>query len=34
MSMAIGGCMNLPKDTMINGEKKYARLLIDKKAGV
>ena len=34
MSMTIGGCMNSPKDTMINGEKKYARLLICKKAGV
>ena len=33
MSMSIGGCMNSPKDTMINGEKKYARLLIRKKAG-
>ena len=32
MSMAIGGCMNSPKDTMINGEKKYARLLIRKKS--
>lgn len=31
MSMAIGGCMNSPKDTMINGEKKYARILIRKK---
>ena len=26
--MSIGGCMNSPKDTTINGEKKYARVLI------
>lgn len=32
MSMAIGGCMNSPKDTMIHGVKKYARILIRKKA--
>lgn len=31
MSMAIGGCMNSPKDTMVKGEKKYARLLIRRK---
>ena len=30
-SMAISGCMNSPKDTMINGIKKYARILIKKK---
>lgn len=27
-SMAIGGCMNNPKDTRINGRQKYARVLI------
>lgn len=33
MSMAIGGCMNSPKDTMVNGEKKYARVLIQRISG-
>lgn len=27
-SMPICGCMNSPKDTMVDGLKKYARLLI------
>lgn len=27
-SMAICGCMNSPKDTLVRGVKKYARLLI------
>ena len=27
-SMAICGCMNSPKDTLVSGVKKYARLLI------
>lgn len=30
-SMAIGGCMNNPRDTAIDGKKKYARILIRKK---
>lgn len=34
LSMPIGGCMNSPKDTMINGVKKYARILIREKACV
>ncbi len=28
LSMKVGGLMNNPKDTTINGEKKYARILI------
>lgn len=34
LSMPIGGCMNSPKDTMIDGVKKYARILIREKACV
>ena len=30
LSMPIGGCMNSPKDTTVNGLKKYARILIRK----
>ena len=30
-SMAINGCMNNPKDTEINGTKKYARILVQMK---
>ena len=30
-SMSIDGCMNSPKDTIINGIKKYARILIQRK---
>lgn len=30
--MPIAGCMNSPKDTMVSGEKKYARILIKRKA--
>ena len=29
--MAINGCMNNPKDTEINGTKKYARILVQMK---
>ncbi len=29
--MAILGCMNSPKDTAVNGQKKYARILIQRK---
>ena len=29
--MPIAGCMNSPKDTMIGGKKKYARILIKRK---
>lgn len=32
-SMAIGGCMNAPKDTSVSGQKKYARILIRRKVG-
>lgn len=28
MSMVVGGCMNSPKDTAVNGVRKYARILI------
>jgi Ni,Fe-hydrogenase III small subunit len=31
LNMSIGGCMNSPKDTMIDGVKKYARILIREK---
>ena len=31
LSMAIGGCMNSPKDTAINGKSSYARILIQRK---
>lgn len=31
LSMKVGGLMNNPKDTTINGEKKYARMLIRRK---
>lgn len=30
-SMSINGCMNSPKDTMVNGVKKYARILVKRK---
>ena len=30
-SMAINGCMSNPKDTEINGTKKYARILVQMK---
>ena len=31
LSMPLGGMMNSPKDTKVNGKKKYARVLIRRK---
>ena len=31
LSMTLGGMMNSPKDTMVNGKKKYARILIKRR---